>query len=241
MGILTLLWVVTLAVAWTIAFLVVGAEARVNTFYLSMAGLSLGLTLVFMHPILMLKAGMKGSSSLPIQFGIGLVLFAYLAGTIGLLLVAAFGALGFTTLVALHLGLFLAMILVFGLSGMASGNARAMAERDKAARSFLTGFRFRFRGLADRLGVMKAEGLGQVKSRFATMRDEVLGFADPDSLPGSEEIEQELNACLGGLEQLVAELESGGDAAEVGPRLLRELERMKLQVELRNQLLKELR
>ena len=200
------LWIIAVAITCVVAFLLYAESSRTDKFYLSLFVLVFAETLTFGHPVYLILRNEKGKNGLPFNFGTATIIGLYDAAVI-LLAVVAHTNISFNFLLALHLGAFLVLAILIGLSTIGSLTISKIDNRDARQRTPLITFRNEFALACDRLTMIDHKRVGVLSKTFENFRDEDLEYATAESLPGSEDADLEMNFCLQKIEDNLAQLE----------------------------------
>jgi len=201
-----ILWITSTAVTCAAAFLMYSANYRTDKFYLSLFVLVFAETLTFWHPIYLILRNEKGKSGLPFHFGTATIIGLYDTAVV-FLAVIAHTNISFNFLLVAHLGIFLVLAILIGLSTIGSLTISKIESKDARQRTPLITFRNEFALVCDRLTMIDNKKVGVISKTFENFRDEKLEYATAESLPGSEDADLEMNFCLQKIEDNLAQLE----------------------------------
>lgn len=201
----TVLLILTVAVTYAVGYILTDAGDRTNKFYLALYALFLAETVTFLYPVVMTVWSGKVGLSLPFHFGTGMIIAAYDVGVAGLTLIA-FTGISVDMLLALHLVWLLFFVVSVGVAAVGGMLVGGIDARAKEQRAPLVALGNQFTGICDRLAVMDTEACKALSGVLAGLREDFT-YATAESLPGSENVDRELAACIGQMEGKVAELE----------------------------------
>lgn len=208
-----ILWVAAVTVTWVAAFLLYSESFRTDKFYLSLFVLSFAETITFWHPIYLILRNEKGKNGLPFHFGTATIIGLYVVTVIILTLVAQ-TSISFNFLLVLHLGAFLSLAILIGLSTLGSMTISKIDSNDKRQREPLKAFRNEFALVCDRMAMIDNKEVAILCKAFENFRDERLEYATAESLPGSEDADLEINFCLQKIDNSIARLEEAAASSQ---------------------------
>jgi hypothetical protein len=200
------LWIIAVAVTCVVAFLLYAESSRTDKFYLSLFVLVFAETLTFAHPVYLILRNEKGKNGLPFHFGTATIIGLYDVAVVFLVMVAHTN-ISYNFLLVAYLGSSLVLAILLGLSTIGSLAISKTDSKDARQRTPLITFRNEFALVCDRLTMIEDKNVEGLIKNFEHFRDESLEYATAESLPGSEDVDLEMNFCLQKIEDNVAQLE----------------------------------
>jgi hypothetical protein len=232
----------TLAVTAAAAFLIVPDSAWNEKFYLSAGVVMLAQAPLFLVPPLMNRPTTSATRSWHIAQILVCALYMLAA-----LVLAAEASTDITLrqLAVPHLLAFLALLVGLGLTERAAGHTQASRDDLVERTAWFAGWRERFERISDQVQMLADSQTAALKKNFQTLRDD-LRYGDRESLPGTESIENELNAALDEIGRQVEALqtqlkEQNGEPAAVCAALADALQRLRLTLKRRDEKIRSLR
>ena len=198
---------VTVAVTITIAFLFSSESVRGNKFYLSLITLVFAETLLFFHPIQLTLRGEQSRNTLPISFGSYIVYVFYAIG-VSILVAVALTSVSFNVLLAFHLILFLGLCLFIGGTSISGIFADSNHRKNIKERVPMISFKTSFANICDRLAILEFSAVKDLTRKYQQFRDENLEYVTSQSIPGSENVDNEMTSFLSKIDVSITELEN---------------------------------
>lgn len=209
------LLVATLSITSAVMLLLMPLHFRTDKFWLTFSSVIFAEFLSFGYPMVM-TARQKGKNpDTPVQLTMGMVILSYDIG-VGILAILAIVTISFSHLLVFHLLLVLILILVSGgliLSGM---QVRETAQDLGQQRATLIQLKQDFNRVLDRMNLIEHKAMKQAKEALTELKENMT-YSTAESLPMTEQVDQELSACLREIQEELLELERviGGEGREM--------------------------
>lgn len=241
----TILLVLLAAVAVAVAagLLLVPEDQRTNKFWLALGAVLVALAVNAGTAVVLLLSRKAAETPVPVHFGTMVLTSLYGLGALVLAGVAA-TSIKFEWLLVLHLLAFLALVGGLAMAFLGGSSISQLQKEDRIQRAGLIVFRNRFGEVSERLERIGPVGVASLKKPFEAFRED-LRFATVESLPGSEAVDAELNACLDEVEASLTSIEGVVATGEIDRQLLasaeKQIQRMHQVLRRRDALMAQLR
>lgn len=201
-----ILWILAVVVTVAVAFLLYSEDIRNAKFYLSLIMLLVAETVLFLYPACLTARNKSTREALPHYMGTYIIMSLY-GFAVFVLVILAHTSISFNWLLSLHLILFLAFIVLFGSTIIGGMFITGVDAKDKREREPFLFFKNQFAHVCNRLAMIDQNEVQRLCQSFDYFRDEKLEYATSENLPGSEDIQLEMNYCLQNIEDKIANLE----------------------------------
>ena len=189
----------------TVAFVLIPEIGRNQKFWLSLTAILAAEAFTFVFPIAIMRRGAPARRILPFHFGTGTMIVIYDIGVLALCF-AALLPIAFPILLAAQLIWFLCFLTFVGAATVGGMYISAQDTADSACRIPFTDMQDRLASLNNRLAMIPAEDVAQVKKEFARVCEDAK-YLSRDSLVGAESVETEINQCLDNVGQDLVRIE----------------------------------
>jgi hypothetical protein len=246
-AIYVILWLITVIVTFTAAYLLVDEASKSPKFYLSLYALIFAETLSFLLPVYLIQTGAIRRKKFPYHVGQATIIGLYDVGVFSLVMVAL-SSISYELLLVLHLVLFLICVICLGLSVVGSFAFSKTDARIEKQRQPFRDFRNEFALVCDRMEILQLDEAQTLVRSLKTFNDEELEYATTESLPGSEDVDMEMSFCLQKIRDKIMNLEQNANQSDVSEKsdpshrvllqeINHELDRMKIHLKRREQII----